>query len=186
MPTTELQPFISVEEFLAGELVSEIKHEYVDGEVYAMAGASRAHSRISITLCIALRLKLRDGPCEVYANDVKVRLMIRGKDLYYYPDVVVGCDARDGDPYSLRFPKLIIEIMSPATSRIDKTEKLLNYTSIPSLQEYLLVDQDKVQVILHRRRADWSPEVTHGIESTIHLECVDLTLPLSQLYEGLT
>ena len=185
MVSAELQRYISEEEYLTGELVSEVKHEYIDGEVYAMAGASRAHSKISISLCIALGSRLKGGHCEVYANDVKSRLMLRGKDIYYYPDIMVGGDPRDSDPYSLRFPKLIIEIMSPATNRIDKTEKLLNYTTIPSLAEYLLVDQDQTQVILHRRRTDWTAEVTIGLDSSIHLESVELILPLSQLYEDI-
>jgi Uma2 family endonuclease len=185
MTSAALRHFITVEEYLTGELTSEVKHEYIDGEVYAMAGASKEHIALVGNIYSALRAKLKGGPCVPYFNDLKIRLMIRGKDLFYYPDLVVGCDARDTDRFSLRFPKLIIEVMSPSTNRIDRTEKLQNYATIPSLEEYLLIEQDQPRVILHRRPKDWAGEVLEGLDSILHLESIGLAIPLSQIYEDI-
>lgn len=183
MASAVLKSYLPVEDYLAGELVSEVKHEYVGGEVYAMSGSSVPHNDIALNAYSALRPKLKGGPCKAHVSDIKVRLMVRGKDIFYYPDLVVGCDPRDTHRYALRFPKLIIEVLSPATNRIDRTEKLQNYLTIPTLEEYLLVDQDQPQVLLYRRRTDWAEERTDGLTSGFHLESVDLTLPMNQLYE---
>ena len=185
MSSAALKHDITVDEYLTGELVSEVKHEFIDGEAHAMAGASMPHNDIALNAYSALRLKLRGGPCKAHVSDIKVKLLVRGKDIFYYPDLMVGCDPRDTNLFFLRYPKFIIEVLSPATSRTDRQEKLQNYTSIPSLEEYLLVYQDQAQVILHRRRSDWTGEVTIGLESTIYLESVDLALPLAQLYEDI-
>ena len=184
MIAVEITRHITVDEYLAGELISEVKHEYVDGEVYAMAGASRAHITLVGNAYLALRTRLAGTPCTPYFSDLKVRLAIRGKEIFYYPDVVVGCDPRDNDSHSLRFPKFIIEVLSPATSRFDRQEKLLNYATIPSLEEYLLVDQDVAQVTLFRGRSEWMGEVITGLDSVVHLESMDLKITLRQLYEG--
>lgn len=98
----------------------------------------------------------------------------------------MACDPRDTDLWSLRFPKLIVEVLSPSTSRIDRTEKLNNYTTIPSLEGYLLVDQDQPLIILHRRRTDWTAETTIGLDTAFHLESIPLTVTMAQMYEGVS
>jgi Uma2 family endonuclease len=174
---------ITVEDYLTGEPLSEVKHEFVAGEVYAMAGASRVHGRLALRLGSLLEQHLRGLPCEAFVGDMKVRIRFGLQDVFYYPDIVVGCDPQDTDDYFLRFPKLIIEVLSPATERVDKREKLQHYTSIASLEEYVLVAQDRVQVIIYRRRANWAGEMITEPEDKLTLESVDLTLTLEQLYE---
>jgi Uma2 family endonuclease len=176
--------YLSVAEYLAGEQISDVKHEYVGGSVYAMAGTTRTHNSISLRLATRLGTHLGGGPCQTYVNDVKVRLLIRGEDLFYYPDLMVGCDPRDTDELWLRFPKLIIEVLSPSTERLDRREKFWSYITIPTLEEYVLVAQESPAVTIHRRRTDWQPEAIVGLDSTFHLESVDLTLPLRALYEN--
>ena len=110
---------ISVEEYLRGGPLSEVRHEYVDGEVFAMAGSSRAHNAIPLNFASGLRHHLRGKPCGVYMADVKARLPAHLQDTFYYPDVMVGCDERDIHDLYLRFPKLIIDYIStsiPITS----------------------------------------------------------------------
>jgi Uma2 family endonuclease len=178
-----LQPFISVEDYLSGEPLSDVKHEYVDGEVYAMAGASRAHGQVALRLASALQARCDSGPCSTYIGDMKARLMISGQDIFYYPDIIVTCDRRDTDDYFLRFPKLIVEVLSPSTERLDRQEKFTHYRTIPTLEEYVLVSQERPEVTVFRQRSGWVAEVTAGLEAILHLESVDFHLPLSVLYQ---
>jgi Uma2 family endonuclease len=176
--------FITVEEYLAGEERRDVKHEYVGGSVYAMAGASWGHNQVAGNLFGELRTHTRGGPCRVFMADMKVRLLIQGQELFYYPDIVVTCDPRETEDYFLRFPKLIIEVLSPATERVDRREKLWSYITIPTLEEYVLVAQETPAVTIYRRRADWQPETIIGLESTLLLESVGLSVPLRELYEN--
>jgi Uma2 family endonuclease len=176
--------FITVEEYLDGEQRGEVKHEYIGGSVFAMAGASKSHNLLGGNLYAELRPHLRSGPCRAYIGDVKVRLLIRKVDIFYYPDLVVGCDERDTDEYFLRFPKLIVEILSPATERVDRREKLLSYISIPTLEEYVLVAQETPAVTVYRKRTDWQPESVIGLDAVLQLESVDFSIPLRVLYEN--
>lgn len=176
--------FVTVEEYLDGEQRSEVKHEYINGQVHEMAGASRAHNRIITNLSAALHPHLRGGPCEAYVGDVKVRLVIQQADIFYYPDVVVTCDARDTEEYFLRFPKLIVEVLSDSTERLDRGEKPLSYITLPALEEYVLVSQEEPLVTVFRRRNKWEPETTLGLDAVLHLESVDFALPLGVLYEN--
>lgn len=184
MSALALPRLISVEEYLDGEKFSNAKHEFIGGQVYAMAGSTRSHNHAAVNLVSELRTHLRGGPCEAYLGDVKVRLFIRQVDIFYYPDLVVTCDPRDTEEYFLRFPKLIVEVLSDSTERIDRTEKQQSYITIPTLEEYVLVSQQQPHVTIFRRRADWEPETTFGLDATLHLESVDFSLPLKVLYEN--
>lgn len=184
MQTARRDEFISVEEYLAGEEAGEVKHEYIGGTVYAMAGASRDHNTISLNLASALRSHLRGGPCRTFVSDVKVRLQHAGNDIFYYPDVVVGRDARDTEPLFLIHPKVVIEVLSAGTERLDRREKFWAYMGIESLEEHVLVAQDRPEVTLHRRANGWRPEVLKGAEDTLRLASLNFSTPLSDLYEG--
>jgi Uma2 family endonuclease len=175
---------ITVEEYLAGEQLSDVKHEYVAGRVYAMAGASRGHNQVAGNVFAELRSHLRGGPCQAFIADMKARLKIRQQDIFYYPDVIVTCDPRDTDDYFLRFPKLIIEVLSPSTERLDRKEKFESYLTVPTLEEYVLISQEQPDVTCFRRSSAWEPHVVSGIEAAMHLESVDFTLPLSVVYEN--
>src|SRR3954467_4072955 len=111
---------ISVEDYLSGEAVSAVKHEYVGGGIYAMAGASVEHNQIAFNFASALRLHLTGKPCRTFISDVKLRLEIKGEDIFYYPDVMVGCDKRDIERLYLRYPRILVEVSSESTERIDR------------------------------------------------------------------
>jgi Uma2 family endonuclease len=175
---------LSVEEYLAGEPRSEVRHEYLGGIVYAMAGASVSHNLISGNLFAALRTHLRGSPCGVFIADVKVRLHLANDDIFYYPDVMVACDARDNDEFFKRYPKVLIEVMSESTERIDRREKRWSYQQIETLEEYVLVAQDRMEVTLYRRANQWRPELLTQADQQLQLPSLDFVLPLNAIYEG--
>lgn len=174
---------LSVEEYLAGELQSKDRHEYLSGVVFAKAGATEDHNLISLNLAFALRTHLRGRPCKVYVADVKVRLEISEKDVFYYPDVMVACDPRDTDPYFKRFLKVLIEVLSPQTEQTDRREKFLSYIQIETLQEYVLVAQDRMEATVFRRANKWQPEIIRQPEELFRLKSLEFTLPLNSVYE---
>jgi Uma2 family endonuclease len=180
----EHTPFRNVEDYLAGELKSEIRHEYIGGLVYAMAGASREHNLICQNLLIAVRSHLRGRPCQVYMESVKLGLRAANEEMFYYPDLIVTCDPRDTEKYFTRFPKLIIEVLSPETERVDRREKFSSYIQIESLDEYVLVAQDRVEVTVFRRSGNWQAELNNQLQGEIRLETLEFNLSLSAIYEG--
>ena len=175
---------LSVEEYLAGEPASEVRHEYLGGTVYAMAGASVDHNTISLNLATSLRSHLRGKPCGAFMADVKVRLNLASDDIFYYPDVMVACDPRDTDKFFKRFPKVLIEVMSESTERIDRREKRWSYQQIETLEEYVLVAQDRIEVTVFRRANGWRPEVLNKPDQSLALASLEFSLPLSGVYEG--
>lgn len=181
MGLPKLKTKITVAEYLEGEKISPVKHEYVDGEVYAMAGASDRHNRIAVNLTTALDNHLRDSPCEPFSGDIKVRAT---QNVYYYPDVLVSCEANPESAYFRNEPILIVEVTSPSTEAIDRREKLLFYLQIPSVQEYVIVSQAKPAVEVHRRQADgrWITYYFNASDEAIELASVKLSLPLTEIY----
>lgn len=169
---------ISAEDYLQGELISETKHEYIDGHVYAMAGTSINHNRIANNLSRELGQHLKNLPCDVLTADVKVNVEHRK---FFYPDVVVMCNHDNGTDYYTENPILIVEILSDSTQRKDRTLKRLAYQSLPSLQEYVLVEQDFVDVEVSRRSANWDcHHYFWGDE--VYFASLDLTLPMAEIY----
>jgi Uma2 family endonuclease len=175
---------INVEDYLAGELKSAIRHEYLDGVVYAMAGTSGEHNIICQNLLIALRSHLRGKPCQVFIESLKLRLRTAQGDVFYYPDLIVTCDLRDTERYFKTFPKVLIEVLSPDTERIDRREKLSSYTQIESLEEYILVAQDHMEVTVFRRSGCWRPEVTNQPHQQLRIESLDFALSLLAIYDS--
>jgi Uma2 family endonuclease len=137
MEAAEKPAWLTVEEYLAGEERSEVRHEYLGDAVYAMAGASIEHNIISGNIYSSLRAHLRGKPCGAFMAAVKVRLEFVSDDVFYYPDVMVACDPRDTDRFFKRFPRGLIEVMSESTERIDRREKRLSYQQIETLEEYV-------------------------------------------------
>src|SRR6266446_4816259 len=129
------QDFLSVEDYLSGEEGGEIKHEYIAGAVYAMAGATSDHNLIAGNIYAAFRSGLHGGRCRAFILDLKVRLKIAQDDVFYYPDVMVGCDPRETHKLYLSFPKLLVEVSSESTERLDRREKKLAYQTIETLEE---------------------------------------------------
>ncbi|MBK1694313.1 hypothetical protein CKO09_06105 [Chromatium weissei] len=172
---------LTVDAYLIDEERSELRHEYIGGQIYAMTGASDRHGLITTNLIAFLRPQLRGSNCQIFANDMKVRLFIGGTDIFYYPDVLLSCDSNDREPYYRTRPCLIIEVLSNSTERIDRREKLLAYQTLPSLREYLLISQNQREVQIHRRSQQWAAEVF--TEGEIALNCLDCALSIEMIYE---
>ena len=176
--------YVSPEDYLAGEKVSPIKHEYRQGEIYAMAGASKAHVIISLNAATLLRNHLRGSGCIPYMADMKVR--IEAADCYYYPDVAVTCDERDSNTAEdfIIYPRLIVEVLSPTTAAFDRGEKFADYRTSESLQEYVLINQERVSVECFRRNAEglWVLyPYTQGQE--VQFASVNFSCAIEALYE---
>lgn len=170
---------ITEADYLAGEQDGQQKHEYIDGQVYAMSGASANHNRLAGNLYGELRQHLKGQPCQAYTADMKIKIDTR----YFYPDVMVDCSAVDG--YFTETPIILIEVLSKSTKQTDKTIKLDTYTSIPTLQEYLLVEQDFVEIELLRRRTGWKAE-HYFLGDSIVFESIGLQLTVAEIYERVT
>lgn len=176
---------MTVEEYLAFEERSEIKHEYIAGEIYAMAGASTRHNRIAGNLFARLLDHLRGSPCEVFFADVKLHLRELNQDVFYYPDLMVCCDPSDRESYYRTRPCLVVEVLSGGTARIDQREKLFTYVRLASLQGYLLLEQDKMGATLYwRENNDWRRVEFSDLRATLNLPCTGLAVRLDELYEG--
>lgn len=176
---------LSEAEYLEGERLADVRHEYVAGEVFAMTGTSRKHNTIALNLAILLRNALRGRGCGVFMSDLKVR--VAAQSSYYYPDVVVTCAASDlADDHTevLESPCLIVEVLSPSTAGIDRREKRFAYRQLDSLTDYLLVEQDTRRVELHRRTPEgWTLTVCDAPDDRLALMDGALDLPLTALYE---
>lgn len=179
----ELRQFIGVEEYLEMERHSEIRHEYVCGQVYAMAGASDDHNRIVTNICGELRERLRGKRCEPFMADMKLKMP--ASEAFYYPDVMVTCDPKDNARYFRERPIVIFEVLSPDTERTDQREKRFAYSLVPSLKVYVIVAQDKQHVtVLRRRRAGhWKAEIADAV---LGLPELKLEIPVSRIYERTT
>lgn len=175
------KPFISVEDYLAGEADGEQRHDYIDGQVYAMTGASDRHGLIASALAYALMPAVRRKGCQLFIADMKVRVDIAGTTSFYYPDLLLACDPQDRELYYRRAPCLLVEVLSASTARIDRREKLLAYQHLPSLQGYLIVEQDIQRVELYRRDNGWRMEEHE--QGEIMLPCLDMALPLADIYQ---
>ncbi len=176
--------YLTPEEYLSAEQHSEIRHEYVAGSIFAMAGASEEHNIIVLNIGSLLRSHLRGTSCRAFITDMKVKLKVANVDIFYYPDLLVTCNPEDGDRYYKSYPKLIIEVLSESTETIDKREKRINYQSIDSLEEYILVSQDKINIEIYRKEdnGQWSVRVIHKDEELL-LQSIDLTLTMKEVYE---
>ena len=167
----------SVEEYLKWELSSQIKHELIDGQVYAMAGASANHERISGNLYRKLGNHLENSPCEPFGSDMKLRINAN----FFYPDVMVDCHFDNSEPYFTKTPIIIVEVLSKSTRKTDETIKLLSYINIPSLKEYVLIQQDFVDIQVIRRSEGWIPK-HYFLGDDITFESIDLTLSVDEIY----
>ncbi len=181
MGLVKLKTKISVEDYLEGEKISPVKHEYVEGEVYAMAGTSDNHARIAGNMFVALSIHLRDSNCEPFASEIKVRIT---QNVYYYPDVLVSCEENPEDSHFRNQPILIIEVTSDSTEHIDRREKLLFYQQMPSVQEYAIIDQHLINIELHRRQpnGNWITYFYDNSDEEIEFQSVGLTLPINEIY----
>ncbi len=173
----------SPDEYLSLEHENTIRHEYRQGLVYAMAGGSDDHSRISINFLTALNLHFRDNECQFFSGDVKVNY---ADAFFYYPDAFITCDPRDRDHrYVKRYPKLIAEVLSPSTEEFDRGDKFKDYSLLESLEEYVLIDQNKMHVECRRKIGDRQWEITpYSMGEQVTFKSIGLELPIEELYRG--
>jgi Uma2 family endonuclease len=172
---------LGVEAYLAGEDGGELRHEYIDGRIYPMTGASDRHGLIVSNLVAALRPLIRGRGCQLFSNDMKVRLRIADQDIFYYPDLLLSCDPDDRGTYFRTKPCVIVEVLSEPTERTDRREKFLAYMTLPSLQDYLLVSQTRHEIWHYRRSRDWAAEVL--TDGDVRLDCLDIELTFGLIYE---
>jgi Uma2 family endonuclease len=172
---------INFEDYLKGEREVETRSEYVDGEIYAMAGANETHNTIASDFSALLNIHLPEH-CRVWQSDMKVVGKTRDdRPFAYYPDIMAACGENTDDPYYRTNPLLIVEVLSESTKRIDLKEKFESYVQIPSLLEYVVVSQDLPFLRVFRRRTHWRLE-SYDAEDTVVLESVGLELPVQQIY----
>lgn len=177
MPTVMQIKKITPEEYLSGELFSQCKHELIEGYVYAMAGASANHERISGNVYRKFGNHLESLPCEPFGSDMKVRV----GDNFFYPDVLVDCSFDESQPYYTQTPVIIVEVISRSTRKTDEQLKRLQYTSIVGLKEYVLIEQDFVDITVFRENDSWRP--THYfLGEDILFESIELTLSVEEIY----
>ncbi|MBP0008155.1 MULTISPECIES: Uma2 family endonuclease [unclassified Roseofilum] len=178
--------FISVPDYLEAEKISPIRHEYLGGQIFAMSGGSEAHNRIAINIVSLLNIRLRGSGCKTFMSDMKVNIPIARDtaDIFYYPDVMVTCDPQDTAKYHKTRPCLIVEVLSPSTESLDRREKWINYQSLPSLQEYVLVSQTEMKVEMYRRNTagNWSLEILEEGDR-LELKSVGLTFTMTDIYD---
>ncbi len=181
MGALKLKTKISVEDYLAKEKLRPFKHEYVEGEVFAMAGTSDYHNLIAGEMYAHLVNHLRNSECLPFFSDIKVRVT---KTVYYYPDILVSCEKDPEDPYFRNRPILIIEVTSRTTRRVDRSEKLLYYLQIPDLQEYVIVDQHQMNVEVHRRQPNggWITYHFNELSDIVEFTSIDFSIPLPDIY----
>ena len=169
---------MSEQAYLDGELLSDIRHEYIEGEVYAMVGAHKYHNQIVMTVSNVFYNHLLGKPCQPYASDMKVKIDRK----YFYPDVMVDCSQVDAD-YYIEQPSIIVEVLSKSTRQHDKTVKRLAYFQIASLKEYVLIEQDFVEIEFWSRDENnyWQQSVYY-LGDDIHFQSIDLTVSVEDIY----
>ncbi|NEV64462.1 Uma2 family endonuclease [Thiorhodococcus minor] len=178
------EPYLDPEEYLIAEQASDIRHEYVAGQLFAMPGAGEAHNRIAGNLFFHIRSVTRGTPCGAFVADMKVR--IETHDAFYYPDVVLTCDRDDRESLYKQAPCLIAEVLSPSTEAIDRREKLIAYRTLPALRYYMLVSQERRQAELYSLGSGgaWRHQVVEE-EGELRLECggLEIGFSLADVYE---
>lgn len=175
---------ISVDEYLAGELVAEVRHEYLGGYVYAMAGARNVHGRIASAFLAMLHIQLRGKQCETFNSDTKVRVRFPTHTRFYYPDGMVVCDSNSANDTFQDNPVIIAEVLSESTRRTDEGEKRDAYLTIPTLAAYLLIETDKPRVVVHARTDNgFVARLYEGTDAVIRLDAINADISLAELYE---
>lgn len=178
----------TIDEYLEMENAASEKHEYYQGEIFAMSGARMPHNRIAKNLLISLGIKLRGKPCEPFGSDVRIH--IEKNTLFTYPDITVFCEepkSLDGGELDFLNPTLIFEVLSPSTRNYDEGEKFRLYRDIPTLKEYILVDSESISVRAHvlNNAGSWEQKEYNSLNDTLVLPTIQVSVPLTEVYEGI-
>ena len=175
---------VSQDAYLQAEQASQSKHEYLAGEVWAMVGASDAHVTIALNLAAMLKQHLKGSACRSYISDMKLR--VEQADAYFYPDVMVSCDARDlGNKLAKQHPGFIAEVLSPATEAFDRGQKFTCYRQLPSLQCYWLIDttQQLIDSFVRTENNDWLLHSYSQADDVVQIQSLDFSCSLEQIYD---
>ncbi len=180
---------LTAAQYLERERLAEFRSEFYDGEIFAMAGGSRFHNRVNENLSLRIGMQLLNGPCQTLSRDQRFKVDRTG--LYCYPDLVIVCGEpayAEEDPDTLVNPRVVMEILSPSTQRYDRTIKFNHYQQIPAVMEYVLVSQTEALCERFTRRPDGTCTIAAfvGLESTLELESVPVSVPLADIFAGLT
>lgn len=174
------------EDYLAWEHEQPLRHEYVEGEVFAMSGASDAHGTAALNLAATLRASLRGSPCKTFIADMKVH--VEAANSFFYPDILVTCDPRDRTPeasHVKRHPLLIVEVLSPSTEAYDRGNKFAAYRRLASLQEYVLVSLDERRIEVFRRDATGHWVLyPFALDEELELSSIAFRCPVAEVFEG--
>ncbi|MGF1588881.1 MAG: Uma2 family endonuclease [Pleurocapsa sp.] len=184
MITSPQNSYLTPEEYLQLEAASDIKYEYIDGEIYAMAGATDTHVTIAGNIFALLLAHLRGSGCRIFISDMKVR--IEAKNRFYYPDVLVTCEDKDRENSTFKmFPSLIIEVLSDSTEAFDRGDKFADYQSLSSLQEYVLINPKKARIECFRRTKEdlWLLQFYELANIQFELTSIDFQGSISDVYE---
>jgi Uma2 family endonuclease len=184
--TAESQEIFTVEEYLAFEEGSRIRHEYVAGQIYAVSAPLQRHKLITGNIFAAIHPHLRGTPCRPYMERTRVNIKAQGAEYFYYPDLSVACGQElDEEGEFIDEFRLVVEVMSRSTERIDRREKAFTYRELSSIEEIVLIAQKSTLVTVYRRIEDWAPVILASPEQALELKSIDLSLSLRQIYEGL-
>ncbi|MEM9274365.1 MAG: Uma2 family endonuclease, partial [Cyanobacteria bacterium P01_F01_bin.143] len=176
--------YLTPEEYLQKEKESNTKHEYIEGEIHAMAGATDAHVTIALNIAVLLRNHLRGSGCRVYISDMKAR--IENKNCFYYPDIVVTCDTKDRENQIYKkYPCLIVEVISDSTEAFDRGDKFIDYQSLETLQEYVLINSKKARIECFRRTENnlWTLQFYTEENENFNLVSIDFIGSINDIYE---
>lgn len=184
--TAQAIPLITEEEYLARERASGTRHEYYNGKMYAMTGGTEPHNLIASNALATLHLQLRQRPCRVYQSDMRVKIIATG--LNTYPDVTVVCGRpafTDATRDTLTNPIVILEVLSPSTERYDRGMKFQNYRTIETLQDYVLLAQDRAYIEHYVRQVtgEWLLREAVGLAATLTIASINCGLALRDVYE---
>jgi Uma2 family endonuclease len=191
-PAAPVPEYMTRDEFLEFQEQSAIPYEYVNGIIRQISGPSIAHCRLTQNLFDAVRTRLRGSPCEAFCAGLQLNLTLgaaahvtdrREDEIVYKPDLFVVCDTRGWGKNWVPNPKLVVEVLSPSTQYIDRREKLVNYSRTPSLEEYVIVAQNRVEIAVHRRAQNWVGELVSGPRGVAELRSLGLAVPMAEIYE---
>jgi len=175
-------PLMTFEQFLEFAEQSALRYEFVNGVVHAMTGASRAHNWIAARLFATVDTHLKNGPCMAFPAGNNLRIQSKTDDIEYIPDMMVACNPEEWTDQWVCNPKLVAEVLSPSTQRIDRREKALIYGQVQSIEEYLLLEQSEPKVTVLRRADEWRPQIYIGADAVLELRSIGLSVPLAQIY----
>ena len=185
MSTVRINESISIAEYLDGELVSNVKHEYISGAVFAMVGARNAHDMITVNALLAFGTRLKGTACRPFNSDTKIRIRMKDHVRFYYPDMSVVCQANALSETFQDQPVVIVEVLSEGTRRLDDGEKRDAYFTIPTLTHYILLEQDSIVAVVYRRVGqNFERQEFTDPNDVITLDSLSLSLPLREFYDG--